>query len=368
MQGREFAGGMGYRWGFGGQEGMHEVTEMSVDYGARNYNTAIGRWLSRDPNAFKYPAVAAYAYSLNSPILFSDADGRDAIIRIIPNSNGLGGTIVISSTTYITGVGASPQMVEYLNQEVNAIYRTGEFVKDGKLWLIDLQVQFKYDENVSEDDLGYGENMISISGTVSSHTYFKEEPSSKELRTSKTAVISLSDWEWTGARVAAHELLHLYGISDRYSPAKASEESSVPHPNWEYDIMGQSGTFRISDVHFQNLGRYVLNKYGSQCKEVVHKDVVDQLWDNSTQSYKLQGRLDQHSSDYLVGYSGCFQKSLYSRLPAISSSKPGASMSIFMLKNDSKLIFYSTPAEKQCMKMKTFDNTYEDYKGCLEQK
>jgi RHS repeat-associated protein len=76
-----------YRFGFNGKlkdtewtgnEGSH------IDFGARIYDSRIGRWLALDPLAAKYPDLSPYAFVADNPIIFIDPDGRD----IVPTNEG----------------------------------------------------------------------------------------------------------------------------------------------------------------------------------------------------------------------------------------------------------------------------------------
>ncbi|MBD78553.1 MAG: hypothetical protein CL840_06515 [Crocinitomicaceae bacterium] len=72
-----------YRYGFNGMESDDEFkgNESSLDFGARILDPRVGRWLSLDPLASKFPGFSPYNYTLNNPILFVDPDGKEPTIK-----------------------------------------------------------------------------------------------------------------------------------------------------------------------------------------------------------------------------------------------------------------------------------------------
>ena len=97
MDGRAFIGEK-YRFGFNGQEKDDEVKGEgnSLDFGARIYDSRLGRWLSLDPLMAKYPSMSPYNFCANNPIKFVDYDGKDFGVVI----NHATKTITIVSTVY----------------------------------------------------------------------------------------------------------------------------------------------------------------------------------------------------------------------------------------------------------------------------
>jgi RHS repeat-associated protein len=75
MPGRSTEGGT-YRYGFNGKEKDTE-TDLN-DFGARFYAANLGRWLSIDPLAAKFPNWSPYNAMNDNPMFFIDPDGKES--------------------------------------------------------------------------------------------------------------------------------------------------------------------------------------------------------------------------------------------------------------------------------------------------
>jgi|GEM_PF-5156609 len=67
------------RVGFNGKEKDDEIKGIgnSLDFGARIYDSRLGRWLSVDPYKDKYHSLSPYNFGSNSPLYYIDIDGND---------------------------------------------------------------------------------------------------------------------------------------------------------------------------------------------------------------------------------------------------------------------------------------------------
>ncbi|HEY4798969.1 MAG TPA: RHS repeat-associated core domain-containing protein [Bacteroidia bacterium] len=79
--GRNFSTNI-YRYGFNGKEKDDEVkgNGNSLDFGARMYDSRLGRWMSRDPLSWHYQSESPYSGIANNPIAFIDPLGNEITI------------------------------------------------------------------------------------------------------------------------------------------------------------------------------------------------------------------------------------------------------------------------------------------------
>ena len=64
-----------YKYWYNGKEWQEDLNLNVYDYGARQYDPAVGRWFTVDPAAEIIPFVGQFVYVFNSPLFYNDPTG-----------------------------------------------------------------------------------------------------------------------------------------------------------------------------------------------------------------------------------------------------------------------------------------------------
>jgi len=126
------------------KELQKELSLEWLDYGARYYDSQIGRWNNVDPLAEKYYYVNPYSYCADNPIIYVDKEGKEKIISLNPNKAG-NPSIIKAANKYnddgaihVWAHGSSQSITIYDGKKEKTIASTKEFKKflsdNSKIW------------------------------------------------------------------------------------------------------------------------------------------------------------------------------------------------------------------------------------------
>lgn len=90
----------GNRYKYNGKEQQAVGDLPYLDYGARMFDSRIGRWFNTDPEAEKYYALSPYTLCDNNPLRYADADGADWVDKVMGGVIGVMTNVVPGTTNW----------------------------------------------------------------------------------------------------------------------------------------------------------------------------------------------------------------------------------------------------------------------------
>ena len=149
-----------YRYGFNGYEKDDEIKGEgnSYDFGARLYDSRIGRWLSVDPLASKNLFESPYVFVHDNPLIYIDPDGRDAIIIVFPDYK------ISTPLGKVSGLGHAGVLLIDNKTGVTKYYEYGRYDKEEKGWTRNVVVS---NVVIGEDGKPTNESLNKVLGQIS---------------------------------------------------------------------------------------------------------------------------------------------------------------------------------------------------------
>ncbi|BFM45284.1 DUF6443 domain-containing protein [Flavobacterium sp. CFS9] len=264
------------KYKYNGKELQDELGLNMYDYGARNYDPALGRWMNIDPLAEKFISESPYAYVNNDPLGYADFDGKDYLIDIVRDKKGNITGINISGTIYIQGQGASKKRAGELNSfaKKNLESKTVDGITIG------VSMTYAYDESKNEKNLESGENILSFDSAPEdsdniSHVNAGEQRNKKGnlmFLTGKTGTV------FDGGKdnnTVFHETLHLLGLSDRYQDDRNKKfipeelRGTTPHKGYEKNVMGDATYVNLNKAQYRAWMQHALTRAKPSTNRVI---------------------------------------------------------------------------------------------------
>ncbi|MEZ4775861.1 MAG: RHS repeat-associated core domain-containing protein [Bacteroidia bacterium] len=282
-----------YRFGFNGKESDGEISGdgNSYDFGARVYDSRIGRWLSRDPLEGKYPGMSPYAAFNDNPILYIDPDGNDGRISVTITNDGTV-HIKLATTVHVIGEAATSNTVKLLQNKFNSIDRSLSFsgaLTEGLNVVVDIDITFKqsslpdsylrkaktnsfYIEQLQRDeshrktiDYNEGDNFLETGESAWAVAKGKNGVLENSLATgfgylmgfySQVPPVS-SDADESNVEInsAMQEIMHLLGFDERYQKGLG-----IPQPGFKGDVQSNDREKEyIHGQHFFDIYKFAKN-------------------------------------------------------------------------------------------------------------
>lgn len=270
-----------YRYAFNGMEKDDEVKDgvgNHYDFGARCYDSRLGRWFTPDPSEKRYPGISTYAFSFNSPLAFHDPDGKDGRLTIDFENK----VITMETTVHLYGANENintAELVKNFNAEFdknNNVVRVKDPNDPEVVWTVKIDVNFVYNEALdkAEDEMNIGEKEDVHMGSY--EEFAEKGVEGLETGDNVYKLIGQIDSKTLGHTtvggneasgneafdVVIHESLHMLGYDERYYKLKGGLGAPMTYTSDDY--MSSGSTKMIMSFHFVDLLDWTLQNYTGQ--------------------------------------------------------------------------------------------------------
>jgi len=219
---------------FTGKELDEEGSLNWYYFGARYYDAELGRWLSVDPAAGKYPSLSPYVYCNNNPMIFIDAHGDSVAIRDNVSLEALRKALTPEDAKYIKTNNRGMIIVEELakaNSSDENLKALKELVTSEKVYEVSSGKGFYYKgEDGKIHYLSFGGKANGTEG-FTGYTLAPDNSGTSSTNNNVQVIINAQNTELGRSLAISHEL---FGHALLYN----RNESWMHNYTWERDLTG----------------------------------------------------------------------------------------------------------------------------------
>jgi len=257
-EGRAWNVGSEYRYGFDGMENDDKIAgnDNALDFGARIYDSRLGRWFSTDPMEKKYASLSPYLGMGNNPIFLIDKEGMDIYVYYVGQDKTVTVAQITSNLKIEITLNSEVVPKEFTNlvlsETWNPLTYTGEEFNNLPSSKKSLWVDFKADAKM---------HTIAFSGTALVQGQIEIDivtinPNAESADAGKTFAYFSA-----GLGFGATSTIAGWGISAAKGNVKFNESLGEPLNRFTFEGFSFTKTAEFL------IGKTWLNAYGCECPE-----------------------------------------------------------------------------------------------------
>lgn len=291
--------------GFNGKREDNEIygEGNALDFGARIYDSRLGRWMSTDPEQRKFPGISTYAFCYNSPIAFNDPTGESGRLTVNHGSK----TITLEQTVFLYGKDVKPGSADAMNKSYVDAGPTTRTVKDedGNEWTVTIKITYSDVNDAVIEKMTEGNGKpYSQTEDVDTKQIVGYQPGDYILKVDNSPSFEGGESGSTGgisgrnttSKTKVHEPFHGFGYVDApgafvfLEPAENDTKSEADFTNGNHDVMqwggsGVTGGWDIKNRHYTDLVDFV--------KKSIPDDVINKVMLKTDVISKPRGKLTE---------------------------------------------------------------------------